>query len=260
MRFQTRLSLVISLLLAATVAVMSFIVISLGWAEMALTFQRAGAESTTIANRTIEYGLAIPDLALQRIKEQMLVSALITSELLPLAERQEPATPSQINEALNRVIKRSADYKGYPLVDEFWITDTEGKAYINTEGREFEFSPDPNRQPQASAFWKLLDPDAKPVLGDLLPRDMDHQPFLYVGVTGADKPRIVQVGVKEEHVNALRADFQVQKMVDMVMGNRNFEKILVVDDAGVVVTRAERKDADAAIFPTVPPSNSPKTF
>ena len=185
LRFQTRLSLAVSLLLVATVAVMTVIVISLGLAEMGLNFQKAGADSTIMANRTIEYGLSVPGLAMDRIKEQLLASALITSELVPLAESGEAATPKQISDALGRVVERSRGYKGYPLVDEFWVTDSEGRAYINTAGQDFVFSPDPKAQPQASAFWALLNPYAKPIVGDLRPRDMDQKPFLYVGVPGA---------------------------------------------------------------------------
>lgn len=54
----------------------------------------------------------------------------------------------------------------------------------DSEDFEFTFYPDPSKAPQASGFWPLLE------------GEVDDRVFKYVGVTGVDKPRIVQVGIE----------------------------------------------------------------
>ena len=54
-------------------------------------------------------------------------------------------TPDQINGVLNTVTGSSA-------IEEFWITDSAGHAYLTNTGIDFTFSPDPAKQPQASAL------------------------------------------------------------------------------------------------------------
>ena len=89
------------------------------------------------------------------------------------------------------------------VLDEFWITDDQGYAYL-TNVRDkagaptpFRFDPDPAVQPQASKFYVLL---ASPLDGDdfitqpAQVREIDQQVYKYVGVGGVDQPRIVQVG------------------------------------------------------------------
>jgi hypothetical protein len=62
---------------------------------------------------------------------------------------------------------------------------------------DFTFSRDPAKQPQASAFWALIDGSKKI---EARRREIDDKLFKYVGVAGVDKPRIVQVGVSEKHL------------------------------------------------------------
>ena len=89
------------------------------------------------------------------------------------------------------------------VLDEVWITDERGVAYL-TNVRDaagapmpFEFCPDPAVQPQASAFHALL---ASPIDGDDVfaqaaqVREIDYEVYKYVGVSGVDRRRIVQVG------------------------------------------------------------------
>lgn len=89
------------------------------------------------------------------------------------------------------------------VLDECWITDGEGVAYITTvrdaNGAPvpFRFSPDPAVQPQASAFHPLLssDPQSDDVVAQgAQVREIDNEVFKYVGVAGVDRRRIVQVG------------------------------------------------------------------
>jgi hypothetical protein len=102
-------------------------------------------------------------------------------------------TPEAINAILKDVAERSA-------IDEFWITDERGRAYLTNQDFTFTFDPDPARQPQASAFWPLLEGTEKVVIQDAQKREVDDRVFKYVAVAGIDQPRIVQVGVSEDNL------------------------------------------------------------
>ena len=105
--------------------------------------------------------------------------------------------PAEINTALKNIAAKSA-------IQEFWITDSKGHAYLTNTGIDFTFSPDAARQPQASAFWPLISGAKDVVIQAARKREIDNQVFKYVGVAGVDKPRIVQVGVSAEHLPACK--------------------------------------------------------
>ena len=126
------------------------------------------------------------------IAQHMVGEALLAANLVANAEKAG-MTPAQINAALKEVADKSA-------IDEFWITDSSGHAYLTNTGIDFSFSPDQVKQPQASAFWPLLEGKEKIIVQQARKREIDDQVFKYVGVAGVDKPRIVQVGVAAKHL------------------------------------------------------------
>ena len=126
------------------------------------------------------------------IARHMVGQAMLAAQFVAVAEKAG-MTPAQINGVLNTVTGSSA-------IEEFWITDSAGHAYLTNTGIDFTFSPDPAKQPQASAFWALLDGRDKIVIQDTRKRELDDRVFKYVGVAGVDKPRIVQVGVSEKNL------------------------------------------------------------
>jgi hypothetical protein len=101
--------------------------------------------------------------------------------------------PADINAALKAISGKSA-------IEEFWITDSSGRAYLTNTGIDFTFSPDPAKQPQAAAFWPLIAGTKDVVIQGARKREIDNRVFMYVGVAGVDKPRIVQVGVSAENL------------------------------------------------------------
>ena len=117
----------------------------------------------------------------------MVGEALLAAHFVALAEKSGMA-PSEINTILKSISEKSA-------IQEFWITDSSGHAYLTNTGIDFSFSSDAKKQPQASAFWPLLTGAKEVVIQDARKREIDNQIFKYVGVAGVDKPRIVQVGV-----------------------------------------------------------------
>jgi hypothetical protein len=117
----------------------------------------------------------------------MVGEAMLTAQFIAAAE-WNGMTPGAINEALKDIVAKSA-------IKEFSITDSNGHVYLtNATGVDFTFSADP-KQPQASAFWPLIDGSKKIVIQEARKREIDDKEFKYVGVAGIDKPRIVEVGV-----------------------------------------------------------------
>jgi hypothetical protein len=121
------------------------------------------------------------------ISRHMTGQAMLAAEFVAAAEKGGMA-PAQINGVLKNVAASSA-------IEEFWITDGAGHAYLSNTGIDFTFSPDPAKQPQGSAFWALIDGRERVVVQEARKREIDDKVFMYVGVAGVDKPRIVQVGV-----------------------------------------------------------------
>lgn len=126
---------------------------------------------------------------------QMTVQARVVAHLVAAAEASGHDA-ARVTATLDGVAARTA-------LDEVWITDGQGFAYItNVRGESgapvpFRFDPDPAVQPQASAFHRLLacDPDVDDVVAQRAQvREIDREVYKYVGVNGVDRRRIVQVG------------------------------------------------------------------
>ncbi len=124
------------------------------------------------------------------VARHMVGQALLAAQFVAFAERSG-MKPGEINAVLTVIAEKSA-------IQEFWITDSSGRAYLTNTGIDFTFSPDSAKEPQASAFWPLLTGGKDIVIQEARKREIDDRVFKYVGVAGVDKPRIVQVGVSAE--------------------------------------------------------------
>jgi hypothetical protein len=122
-----------------------------------------------------------------KIARHMVGEAMLAAHFVAVAERNGMTTTG-INGILTDVANKSA-------IQEFWITDPSGHAYLTNTGIDFTFTSDARKQPQASAFWPLITGAKEVVIQDARKREIDNKIFKYVGVAGVDKPRIVQVGV-----------------------------------------------------------------
>ena len=101
-----------------------------------------------------------------------------------------------INAALSRVVAGT-------VLAEIWVTDETGKTqYSSTPGTAFTFPADPAAPGQAAPFAMLLTRQADHIEQGVQPRELDGERMMYVGVTGVDRPRIVQVGLLEADVAA----------------------------------------------------------
>ncbi|MCC6698224.1 MAG: SpoIIE family protein phosphatase [Candidatus Hydrogenedentes bacterium] len=241
LRFQTRLSLAMSLLIAVAISAMAILTLWAGISLIVDHYNAMGVTVTKLATRNIEYGAALPDRVMERVGEQMVVSALLISELVAVAEGKAGMTPEEVSAMLRGVRDRSADVRGYPLVDDMWVTDESGKEYIGAnEVTGFQFSPDPAKSPQSHIFYSLLTPGTKPIIQEFQPRDEDGKTFEYVGVGGVDKPRIIQVGAGERLLQGIQTEFSVQNVVDRFFPDLDATRMMVVDRKGAVIAAAGR--------------------
>jgi hypothetical protein len=126
------------------------------------------------------------------IGKYMIGQALLAANYVAAAEKAG-MKPAEINAALKDIAANSP-------IEEFWITDSNGRAYLTNTGIDFTFNRDPAKQPQASAFWRLIAGAATVVVQPAQKREIDNRIFKYVGVAGVDKPRIVQVGVSADNL------------------------------------------------------------
>ena len=74
----------------------------------------------------------------------MVGQAMLAANYVAAAEKAG-LKPAEINTALKNISAKSA-------IEEFWIIDSKGHAYLTNTGIDFTFSPDAAKQPQASAF------------------------------------------------------------------------------------------------------------
>lgn len=174
------------------------------------------------------------------IGKQMVVQAAITAEWIAAAERAG-TPPEEINDRLRAVTGRTT-------LDEFWVTDPSGHAYLHSvPGIDFTFSPDPREQRQASAFWPLLDGERKVVIQRAQRREVDDRVFKYVGVSGVDEPRIVQVGYEALYLAALRRQVGLVRLVDQTASAPGVVAVRVVDrDLGTRVVRSRSGGGEPA--------------
>jgi hypothetical protein len=121
------------------------------------------------------------------IARHMVGEAMLAAQFVAAAEKNGMTT-----EGINGILK---DIAAKSAIEEFWITDPSGHAYLTNTGIDFTFSSDAGKQPQASAFWPLITGAKKVVIQNARKREIDNKIFKFVGVAGVDKPRIVQVGV-----------------------------------------------------------------
>lgn len=132
------------------------------------------------------------------IGDQMVMQARIAAHLVAVAEqKRDPGmAPADINRHFEEIVRFAREQRGFDY--EFWVTNESGKVYLGSEGKEFTFEPD---QPQAGVFLRLLDgrsDHADVIVQESRKREIDSHIYKYAGVSGVDRPRIVEVGYRTD--------------------------------------------------------------
>ncbi len=222
MTLRVRTLIMVTLLLVGTVLVIGSV---LTWNARQAILDQQEQDGLLIARllaRTAGIVDEFPQEMENAIGDQMVVEATIAAHLVAVAE-QAGLSPDQINAHLKAITDAT-------VLSEFWITDPSGHAYLHSlPGVDFSFSPDPQKEPQASVFWPLLTGQEKVVIQDARPREIDPQVFKYVGVAGIDEPRIVQVGYNAAVLDDLRQRVGLQRLVAGLVAGGDIRSIRVVD-------------------------------
>ena len=178
------------------------------------------------------------------LDQQMTGQARLAAQLVAAAE-SVGRSPEQVISILDSVVAGT-------VLDELWITDEKGHAYLTTvrgeDGKKvnFSFSPDAGVQAQASKFFQLLSEPVEAnavVTQEARNREIDWEIFKYVGVNGIDRQRIVQVGnalAFEEQglltdtyaspvMTAVLAAFGQDELLDAASTNRTSEVRIVFE-------------------------------
>ncbi|MGB8676620.1 MAG: adenylate/guanylate cyclase domain-containing protein, partial [Pseudolabrys sp.] len=178
MRYRTRLVLLVTGLLASAVIVISAV---LAWNTRNAVLASAEESGQMVANllaRSAGLANEIPNEVEDMLGAQMVAEARIAAHFVDAAEKAG-FTPDEINRRLRQLADTT-------VLDEFWITDEKGHAYLRNIDVDFTFSPSPLEQPQAHVFWPLLSGKKNQVVQEARQREIDDQHFKYAGVSGVD--------------------------------------------------------------------------
>jgi methyl-accepting chemotaxis protein len=213
--------ILVDLVFLATIALT--VVGTIYYVSQALETQiEAGAKATAgLLASSVSSALQVPQEVETTLGDQMVAQARITAHLAAVAE-QAGLGPEEIKAILH-------DITDHTIVDEFRITDESARAYLTTADSSFVFGPNPIEQPQASQFFQLLNQVDGAVVQETHPREEDGQLFKYVGVSGVDRPRIVQVGYHADLLQELANAYSLQALVDGLAGEPDVLYVRLLD-------------------------------
>jgi hypothetical protein len=222
MNLHVRTMLLVTALLVVAVSATAAV---LTWTSRLSLLAQTQADGELIARllaRSASFAEYVPHEVERAIGDQMVVEATIAAHLVAIAE-EAGLSPAAINAHLQEIANGT-------VLDEFWITDETGHAVFRSDiGTDFTFSPDVQQQPQACEFWPLLTGERDVVVQDARLRELDNEVFKYVGVSGFDQPRIVQVGYQAAFLHNLAQQVGLMRLVAELVVKENVSAIQVVD-------------------------------
>ena len=129
----------------------------------------------------------------ESVSKHMVAEAMLTSHFIDAALRAG-MSDDEINAVLIKIAEQS-------IIFEFWVSDEGGNIEIsNFPDTNFKFPTDSSSSSQASPFAALLDGSEAVIVQGLVERELDGRSYKYVGVSGTDKSRIVQIGISESEM------------------------------------------------------------
>jgi class 3 adenylate cyclase len=248
MRYRTRLVLLVTGLLASAVIVISAV---LAWNTRNAVLASAEESGQMVANllaRSAGLANEIPNEVEDILGAQMVAEARIVAHFIDAAEKAN-FTPEEINRRLRQLADTT-------VLNEFWITDEKGHAYLRNIDVDFTFSPSALEQPQAHVFWPLLSGKKDQVIQEARRREIDNQHFKYAGVAGVDKSRIVEVGYNAKYLNDLKARVGLGRAVQALLASGDIDAIWVFDTKLSQLAGPEVMGPASAGFPSEPEMQS----
>jgi len=220
-RYRTRLVLLVTGLLTSAVIILSAL---LAWNTrnaLLASAEDSGQMVAKLLARSAGLANEIPGQVENVLGAQMVAEARIVAHFVDAAEKAG-FTPEEIS----RRFRQLADTT---VLNEFWVTDEKGHAYLRNVPVDFTFSPSAQEQPQAHVFWPLLTGQKDQVIQEARRREIDNQHFKYVGVGGVDKARIVEVGYNAKYLDDLKARVGLARAVQALLGTGDIDAIWVFD-------------------------------
>ncbi len=234
MKYQSKMLLVIITLPVLFVLTTAGVIT---WRSRRQMLDQAVANGIAIAallGQASEYSRNVPLKAEADMGKQMAASATILAHLVDVAENLAGQTPQQIMQRLKSIVAQTS-------IAECWVTDEKGHAYLTSvDGVDFTFSPDPREQPQAHEFFALLN-SSKVVMQELRKREIDDEYFKYVGVSGIDKPRIVEIGSPAPAILEMRKKLGLETLVHKLVDGNNLVSLEVTADQTTTVAFMDAK-------------------
>ena len=127
------------------------------------------------------------------VSKHMVAEAMLTSQFIDAALRAG-MSQDEINAVLTKITEQS-------IISEIWVSDEGGNIeFSNFPDVNFNFPTDSSSYSQAFPFTALLDGSESVVVQGLMERELDGKSYKYVGVSGTDKSRIVQIGISESEM------------------------------------------------------------
>lgn len=224
MGLRIRIMILVDLVLVFTIAVTIAAVTY--QTDQVLTAQLKQQSEATVGllMDSLSSALNVPPRVDVALDGQMVAQARILAYLVAAAERAGMAS-----EEINAILQ---DIAAHSMIDEFFVTDETAHAYLTNTDIDFTFSPSPIEQPQASQFFPLLNQQYGSVTQEAQGREGDDQLFKYVGVSGVDRPRIVQVGYRASLLEDLAQTYSVQGLAENAVDAENVLYMRLVDPAG----------------------------
>ncbi|HMQ52277.1 MAG TPA: methyl-accepting chemotaxis protein [Anaerolineae bacterium] len=206
MKFQTRLNLTILVLIVAVIGLSTTLMTSVVRQSFIDQAQTNSILIARLLGKNAAHLQQIPEQVDQLIGDHMVVQARILAHLIDLAQQSGLST-EEINQHLVDITETS-------VLNEIWITNSEGAALLTSTGYQgFVFNPDPEVQPQAHVFWPLLEQENGQVIQEAQAREIDGEVYKYVGASGTDMPRIVQVGYKADYLDSFVQQVGTQRQI-----------------------------------------------
>ncbi|WP_207458369.1 SpoIIE family protein phosphatase [Azospirillum sp. SYSU D00513] len=214
MSFQRRLILLVTGLVALAVGLTT---LALAWGAHGALRDRMETDarlSAALLARSAERTREIPRAVEEMLGARLLSEATLTAHLVALAEASKQS-PKAIADRLKTIAE-----SGGP--DEMWITDNRGRAYLhNIPGPDLVFGSDHEAQPREAPFYGLLSRAPATVVAEAY--GDGGRLMKFAGVSGVDRPRIVQVGANLRALSELSRQFGPAALIEAVSRNEGVE-------------------------------------
>ncbi len=169
-----------------------------------------------------EFVEGIPAEFEENLAQQMEIQATLLAHLIALANKHM-TPPPELGDLLQGLLQRTT-------LEEFVVSDRTGKSIVYTRDGQripFQFSPDPQLQPQASEFWPLLTGEATVVRQKAMPRELEGVYYKYVGVSRIDEPGIIQVGYRASSLSNMQERVKLSHLIEKLLEDPTINEIRV---------------------------------